>query len=142
MRYGPIVTNWASLGRAVTCMHLGFKNRSSKPSRNHLKTSRCIPDIRTQCRHGEKFTCKALIRSHTFSWEKTRTGRGGSCPDSGMKILSCERARLPSVPLDSLGRKKHCDPRRVPISPRGARDGAKGTPYNKPSAAFIFFNCL
>lgn len=55
----------------------------------------------------EKFTCRALIRSHTFSWENTRTGRGGSCPDSGMKILSCDRARLPSALLDSLGHKRH-----------------------------------
>lgn len=57
----------------------------------------------------ETLTCKALIRSHTFSWENTRTGRAGSCPASGMKMLSCDRARLPNVPLDSLGSKSYCE---------------------------------
>lgn len=32
MRYGPIVTNWVSLGRAATCMQLGFKIDQVNPA--------------------------------------------------------------------------------------------------------------
>lgn len=48
-------------------------------------------------------TCKDLIRSETFSWENTRTGLGGSCGVSEMKMLSCDKDLFPMIVLCILG---------------------------------------
>lgn len=103
MGQDPAVTNLACLGEIVMCTQLFLKIYQINQAGIIFKYLKSYLTYIPSDTAEKRFTCRALIRSHTFSWENTRTGRVGSCPDSGMKILSCERARLPSAPLDSLG---------------------------------------
>lgn len=143
MRWDPVITHLECLGRAVTCTQLYPKIYQIKQVEMILKLLDSCATYIPSVTDKEKFTCRALIRSQTFSWENTRTGRVGSCPDSGMKILSCERARPPKAPLDSLGERdtvKLCSRHlSAGSSGRTARGtGVDGPGYHKPLAAFIF----
>lgn len=138
MGQDPVVTNLACLGEIVMCTQLYFKIYQISQAGMILKhLSSCLTYIPSDMAK-KKFTCRALIRSHTFSWENTRTGRVGSCPDSGMKILSCERARLPSAPLDSLEERdtvKLCS-----LSPHlGSPGGRAGMWVGTTSLCCIYF---